>query len=114
MPYINVKLTQKLSEEKFTEIKTAMGKAIVAIPGKTEDYLMVCVEDEQKIWFGGDNAAPSAYVNVSILGKAKAEDYSRMTAVLCDTFNRLLAISADRVYVTYSEVENWGWNGKNF
>lgn len=114
MPYIDVRITEKLSAEKIEEIKCAMGKAITAIPGKTEEYLMVCVEDAQNIWFAGNNSSPSVYVNVKILGKAKAEDYFRMTGVLCEAFKRLLEISPDRVYVTYSEVENWGWNGKNF
>ncbi len=114
MPYINVKVTEKLSEEKLIEIKAAMGKAITAIPGKSETYLMVCVEDGQAIWFAGDNSAPSAFVDVRILGHAKGEDYSRMTGVVCDMLKDILGIASERVYVQYSETDNWGWNGRNF
>ncbi len=114
MPYINAKVSVNLTEEKMTEFKAALGKAIEAIPGKTETYLMVCIEDGQKLWLAGDNTKPQAFIDVRILGKAKAEDFSRMTGVLCGICNDMLGISPDCVYVTYAEVENWGWNGKNF
>ena len=114
MPYINAKVSTKLTEEKFTEFKAALGKAIEAIPGKTEAYLMVCIEDSQKLWFAGDSKKPQAFIDVRILGRAKPEDYSRMTGVLCKICDEMLGISPDSVYVTYAEVENWGWNGKNF
>lgn len=114
MPYISAKVTKKLTEEQFTNFKVALGKAIEAIPGKTEAYLMVCIEDGQKLWFAGDNSSDQAFIDVKILGKAKAEDYVRMTGVLCNICGELLGIAADKVYITYSEYENWGWNGKNF
>ena len=114
MPYINVKVTEKLSCEKQTELKCTLGKAIEAIPGKTETYLMVCIEDDQKIWFAGDDSKPSAFVDVRILGHAKPEDFSRMTDELCSVLQTLVGVAPSRVYVTYAEVENWGWNGRNF
>ncbi|MBQ1519226.1 MAG: hypothetical protein IIZ53_05155, partial [Ruminococcus sp.] len=33
-----------------------------------------------------------------------------ITGILTDQ----LGISSDRIYVKYSEVANWGWNGSNF
>ena len=114
MPYINAKVSVNLTEEKMTDFKAALGKAIEAIPGKTETYLMVSIEDGQKIWFAGDNTKAQAFIDVRILGRAKAEDYSRMTGVICGICNDMLDISPDCVYVTYAEVEHWGWNGKNF
>ena len=114
MPYISVKVSDKLDDMKKTELKAALGKAIEAIPGKTEAYLMVCIEDGQDIWFAGDNSEPAAFIDVRILGHAKPEDFSRMTGVLCDVMSKCVGTSPSRVYVTYSEVDNWGWNGRNF
>ena len=114
MPYINVKLTERLDGAKKTELKAALGKAIEAIPGKTEAYLMVCIEDGQDMWFAGDNSKPLAFIDVRILGKAKGEDFSRMTGVLCDIMDKICNVAPSGVYVTYAEVENWGWNGRNF
>ncbi len=96
------------------ELKAAFGRAISAIPGKSEAYLMVSIEDEQKIWLAGENDRPMAFLDVRILGHAKAEDYSRMTGVLCKDMEQILGIAPADVYVTYFETDNWGWNGKNF
>lgn len=114
MPYISAKVSGKLTEEKITELKAALGRAITAIPGKTETYLMVCIEDDQRLWLAGDNSTPKAFYDVRILGKAKPEDYSRMTGELCRLTKELLGIEGSDVYVTYSEYSEWGWNGKNF
>ena len=52
MPYIDSKITVKLSDSKKEEIKSAMGKLIATL-GKSEDYLMVGIEDSYDLWFGG-------------------------------------------------------------
>ena len=41
MPFINAKVTVKMSEEKKETIKEKLGKAISTIPGKSESWLMV-------------------------------------------------------------------------
>ncbi len=114
MPYINAKVSCKLTAEKEIELKAALGQAITAISGKTETYLMVCIESEQHIWFAGQNDRPMAFVDVRILGHAKDGDFDRMTGVVCSEFERLLGISPSDTYVVYSETDNWGWNGRNF
>ena len=54
MPFINVKTSAKLNEEKIEKIKAEMGKAITLFPGKTEAWLMVNVEPDCKLYFKGD------------------------------------------------------------
>ena len=114
MPYINARVGKKLTDETMTELKAALGKAIESIPGKSEAYLMVCIEDGQKLWLAGDNTSPKAFFDVRILGSARSEDYSRMTAEICKICSSLLGIAGADVYVTYSEYSEWGWNGRNF
>ena len=110
MPYINLRTSAKLDETKMEELKSALGKAITTLPGKTETYLMVDLEGGARLWLGGDNSKPLAMIDVKIFGHAKPADFSKMTAVLCDK----LGIDPTGVYVTYAEVENWGWNRSNF
>lgn len=114
MPYINFKTSLELTAEKKNELKSALGRAISTIPGKSESYLMVAIEDNIDLWLGGDNSQPTAMIEVKIFGHAKASDFSKLTGVLCELCGKLLNISPSRVYVTYAEVENWGWNGSNF
>lgn len=114
MPYINLRTSAKLDETKMEEIKSALGKAITTLPGKTETYLMVDLEGGASLWLGGDNSKPLAMIDVKIFGHAKPADFSKMTAVLCDICHDKLGIDPTGVYVTYAEVENWGWNRSNF
>jgi phenylpyruvate tautomerase PptA (4-oxalocrotonate tautomerase family) len=114
MPYINFRTSLTLTPEKETELKAALGRAIAAIPGKSETYTMVEIEGGAHMWLGGNNSKPLAMINVKILGHAKPADFSKMTGELCDLCQKLLGIDPTGVYATYDEVENWGWNGKNF
>lgn len=50
MPFIEVKTTEDLSAV-VSELKSALGDAITAIPGKSESWLMVNLVGEQKMYF---------------------------------------------------------------
>ncbi len=114
MPYIGTRVTTKISPEKEKEIKEKLGKAIAILPGKSERWLMVELEDEKKLYFGGDDSAPTAYVTVSVLGNPDSSSFAKMTAELSKIYKDLLGISPDRLYVKYDTTHDWGWNGSNF
>lgn len=44
MPFINVKTNTAVPADKEKAIKSALGQAITAIPGKSEAWLMVGIE----------------------------------------------------------------------
>ena len=113
MPFINVKTNTAVSKEKEAAIKTALGEAITAIPGKSENWLMVGIEPEKILYFKGDNA-PAAMVEVSILGNASSNALATLTSHITGILNDNLGISGDRIYVSYMSTENWGWNGSMF
>lgn len=113
MPFINIKTQEKLSKEKAEKVKSELGSAIEIIPGKTERWLMVSFDAQDYMYFSGSES-PSAMAEVSVFGKARPEYYEKLTAEICRIINSELKIPSDRVYVKYSEIENWGWNGGNF
>jgi len=113
MPFINSKVSVPVSREMRDKIKTRLGEDI-AVLGKTENWLMVGFDDNYDLYFAGNQAGPAAFVSVALYGKAKPDACDRMTARICAVYNELLGIPADRIYVTYEFVENWGWNGQNF
>ena len=53
MPCIQVKTNVSTSREKADAIKAALGQAIGYLPGKSEDWLMVSIEDGCHMYFGG-------------------------------------------------------------
>ena len=113
MPFINSKITLPLSEDKKETLKSEFGQAI-SILHKSESYLMVGIEDDYDLWMAGNKLEKGAYVEVSLLGNASREDYNKLTAKICEIFERELGISGREVYVTYHPISDWGWNGANF
>ena len=113
MPFINVKTNVSASDEQKTSIKSALGRAITAIPGKSEGWLMVGIEADYDLWFKGEDA-PAAMVEVSIYGSASSNALTTLTSHITGILTDQLKISSDRIYVKYSETDNWGWNGSNF
>lgn len=114
MPFINSKISIKITEEQKTDIKTKLGEAISIIPGKSESWLMLGFEDEYSLYFRGDNSEPMAFVEVSVYGQENRQAFSKLTSAICEIFGEVLKISPDHVYVKYDAVANWGWNGGNF
>lgn len=113
MPFIDSKITRKISPETKEELKTELGKLITTL-NKSETYLMVGIEDAYDLWLGGKKLEKGAYVAVSLYGNASAASYNKMTGQICALFSEKLGIPADSVYVTYHPVSDWGWNGQNF
>lgn len=113
MPFINSKVTVKMSEEKKDAVKAKLGEAVTLIPGKSETWLMVGFEDDYNLYFQGNRNEESAFVEVSLYGSAPASVYEDLTEKICGIFESELAIPKKRIYVKYQEVAHWGWNGGN-
>lgn len=113
MPFVNVKTNVAAADDKKENIKSRLGQAITAIPGKSEGWLMVGIEPEYDLWFRGDKS-PAAMVEVSIFGGASSGAYSELTGRISDILGSELGIPADRIYVRYGATGDWGWNGSNF
>ena len=113
MPYIHLSANVPIPEHTGEAIKTQLGHAIQALPGKSEDWLMVRIGGEEALWFAGSDE-PAAMVQVSIYGAAGADDYDTLTGRITEILDGTLGIPPERVYVQYSETEHWGWNGRNF
>lgn len=113
MPFIDSKVTFKISDREKNEIKTELGKLITTL-NKSETYLMVGIEDAYDLWLGGKKLEKGAYVAVSLYGEAPKEAYDRLTGQICELLSTKLGIPGNAIYVTYHPVNDWGWNGKNF
>lgn len=113
MPFIDSKITLPLTEEKKEAIKTELGAAISTV-GKPESFLMVGFEDNYDLYMGGKKLDKGAYVAVSLFGNASSQAYEQMTGEICRIYEEQLSIPGNAVYITYTGVSDWGWNGRNF
>lgn len=113
MPYINVKTNSELVDSVKEELKAELGRAIEAIPGKSESWLMVNIDAPSAMYFKGDSA-PCAMFEVSVFGSADKSAYNDLTQRLCAASRKYLGVDASRTYVKYYETGLWGWNNMNF
>lgn len=113
MPYIHIKTNVSMDEQTQVLLKTQLGQAITALPGKSEAWLMVELTAEAAIWFQGTDE-PAAMADVALYGSAQDDAYDSLTARICDIVNNALEIPQDRIYTKYTETPVWGWNGSNF
>lgn len=113
MPFIDSKISLKVSEEKKEAIKTRLGQ-IISTLNKSENYLMVGIEDNYSLYMAGNKLEKGAYVSVSLFGEASSDAYNKMTGQICEIYEQELGIPGQNVYVTYHGVRDWGWNGSNF
>lgn len=111
MPFIEVKTNQNITNK--DALKSALGDAITAIPGKSESWLMVELEDNKSMYFQGSDK-PCAMFEIAIFGKASADSYDDLTKRICTVSEKYLSVSPERTYVKYSEIEHWGYNNFNF
>ncbi len=114
MPFINSKVSVETTNKQRQELKTRLGEAIATIPGKSESWLMVNLEDRQEMYFRGENKESMAFISVYIHGKPDPESFKKLTAELTKIYGEVLGIKPDYMYVKYEACMDWGWNGTNF
>lgn len=114
MPFINSRVSVPVMARQQASVKEKLGKAISIIPGKSEKGLMVEFADDCDIYFQGNQAQPSAFVEVKVFGRIPEECLDEMTKAVCGIYEAELQIPGERVYIKYEESDKWGWNGTNF
>ena len=114
MPFIGTRVNIVLDEDKRERLKNRWDQAITLLPGKSPQWLMAGFEDGVSLSFQGDHQSPAAFVEVKVFGAVDAAASDRLTAAIPQALQEECGIAANRVYIVYEEIENWGWNGHNF
>ena len=115
MPVIHTHVSVPTTPEQREALKSAYGKAITAVPGKSEGWLMCPFEDNMPIYFAGDDSKPAAYVEVNVFGSSvPGSAWEKLTRQIVAALEQELGIPQDRTYIRYTATTDWGWNGSNF
>ncbi len=108
MPFIDVRTSCPVSAAQEEGLKAQLGKAIALIPGKSEGSLMVQFTDNCRLWFGGQQEGPIAFVNVMVYGASAKEAYKKFSDAVVPQLEQVLGCR--HVYLKFEEVPNWFWN----
>ena len=112
MPYVNIKTNSEIGT-KAEAIKSKLGKAIECFPGKTEQWLMISLEDHVKMYFQGKNS-PCVFADVFLFGMPSRSACEAFAEEMTKALGEVLNVSPDRIYIKFGGTENWSWNGRLF
>ena len=114
MPLLKIETNQPLDTDVQTRLTGKASQQVAALLGKPERYVMVSIEQNPAMLFGGSDE-PLAYLELKSIGlpESGTADFSQTLATL---LNDELGLPADRVYIEFADAPRamWGWNGGTF
>lgn len=112
MPLLQI--NTNISIEDSTAFAKDASRIVAGMLGKPESYVMVVVNSDTSLVFGGSDEA-AAHLKLKSLGldESKTTDYSTH---LCGFIQNILGIVPSRIYIEFSSPERhmWGWDGGTF
>lgn len=114
MPLLKIQTNVTLDANAGKALVAEASRTVATLLGKPERYVMVSLEPNATMAFGG-SASPLAYLELKSIGlpQGRTTDLSK---ALCDLVNTKLGVPADRVYIEFADAKGalWGWNGGTF
>ena len=108
MPFMTVRLNKHLERERELELKTRIGNAIGLVPGKSEQSLLLTIEDGCRIYLRGDGEYAAACVELAVFGNESHDGYDRLTRELAQIFLDVAGVKSERFYIRYTDIPVWG------
>ncbi|MFC1749695.1 phenylpyruvate tautomerase MIF-related protein [Pseudomonadota bacterium] len=114
MPYLKIQTNVHVGDGAKSQLLTSLSKAIAEALGKPESYVMIALEDNVPMLFGG-NDDPTAYLELKSL-ELPEDQTTVFSAALCSAIENELAIPLERTYIEFAGPARhmWGWSGRTF
>ncbi len=114
MPLLKIQTNRPIDATAQKTLASKASQTVADLLGKPERYVMVSIEHNPAMLFGGSDE-PLAYLELKSidLPEARTADLSHS---LCEMLKETLDLSADRIYIEFSDAPRkmWGWNGGTF
>lgn len=114
MPLLKIQTNAVLDADAGKALVAEASRAVAALLGKPERYVMVSLETAAAMAFGGDTS-PLAYLEMKSIGLPQGRT-GALSKALCELMDTALCVPADRVYIEFADAPGhlWGWNGGTF
>ncbi len=112
MPFL--KIQSNLEIPNVEEFMTSASSLLSQVLGKPEKYIMVSIEVNKKMIFGGTND-PLLYIELKSIGLPR-DHTKEISSKLCEFLHQETGVAIDRMYIEFADAERsmWGWNGTTF
>lgn len=114
MPVLKIQTNVESETGYEADLLQLASRTTAQILNKSERYVMVSLEHNPFMAFGGTQQA-MAYVELKSIGLPRDETKA-LSAALTQMINSSLHIPADRIYIEFADAERpmFGWNGGTF
>jgi phenylpyruvate tautomerase PptA (4-oxalocrotonate tautomerase family) len=112
MPLLKIQSSKKI--ESPQDILKKVTTLLSDLLGKPERYIMVSLENNPDMLFGGTDE-PLMYVELKSIGLPQNKT-RELSAALSEFLHKETGVTPDRIYIEFSDAERamWGWNGSTF
>ena len=114
MAYIRIQTNCYMDETFQDALLTALSQLVSRRLGKSEDHVMITIQDSTKMILGG-TYDPAAFVELRSL-ELDAEDTTPLADAIAADIKRYFQIPVDRIYITFNGVSEsmWAWHNNSF
>lgn len=113
MPFISFTTNHKLTLRQENDNAKKTGELITILPGKKEENLMLHLEDNQIMYFRGEDI-PCMMIAVKLYRSIDFESKKKFTEELTKMIKDTTNIDIKDIYVSFDEYQNWGKQGTLF
>jgi phenylpyruvate tautomerase PptA (4-oxalocrotonate tautomerase family) len=112
MPLLSLTTNRKIDDHQ--SVLATCSSQVSKIIEKPEQYVMVKLEDEVSLSFGG-NSDDCAYVEFKSIG-LPVNETKFLSSQLSALIEKTVGVSQDRIYIEFADASRslWGWNGTTF
>jgi phenylpyruvate tautomerase len=114
MPFFKIETNQQLNDTGTQNILKKSSELISEMLSKPEKFVMVSIETNKQMMFGGDTE-PTAFVQLKSIG-LPVDRCAEFSGKICQFLSDEFGIQPDRVFIDFKDLERnmFGWNGKTF
>ena len=114
MPYIEMKFTMPLNEDKKISICEKIENSISGNFRKPKSFVMSEIKDNVPLRMGGEPLKKGVYISVKLFGAASKSVCNLCTGEISNMLKKELEIESKNIYITYHPVDLWGWDRQMF
>ncbi len=111
MPYIEVTLSKSLNAQEKDQLKSKLGELISIIPGKTESVLMIHINEDASLYFGGEKNDTIAYMVIKLYKESAFEHKAAFAKQVYAYMEQACGVSPDSFFLNFEVHNAWGFHG---
>jgi len=116
MPLLQIQTSARSAEASApTALLKTLSSMLARELSKPESYVMLGLEHDAELFFGGTNA-PACVAVLKNIGTFTPAQTEKLSALLCAKLSEALGVAPNRIYIEFVDAKPhlWGYDGGTF